>query len=82
MIGIVLGALGWNSWLALVGWALAGPMAIGVMAYFVQKDAARRADPNYLIQLNMNVYYVGAALSAVVGILVTAVGAAFWVGHL
>ena len=74
--------MAWDSVLALIGWVLAGPVAIGVMAFFVQQDATRRADPNYLVQPNMNVYYFGAALSAVVGIVVTAISAAFWVGHL
>jgi hypothetical protein len=77
-----LGVYGWGTVLALVGWVLAGPVTIGTMAYFVQKDAARRADPNYLVHPNMNAYYIGAVASALVGIVVTAVSAALWVGHL
>lgn len=82
LFGLILGAYGWGTILALVGWVLAGPIAIGTMAYFVQQDSVRRTDPNYLIRPNLNLYYIGAAVSAFAGIVVTAVSAALWVGHL
>lgn len=79
--GIAVGAFGWDHWLAVVGWVLAGPIAIGVMAYFVQTDTKKRAAGTYVAPPNMNLLYVGATAAAVIGILVSAVGAAYWVGH-
>lgn len=81
IIGIALGVFGWDNWLSVVGWVLAGPIAIGVMAFFVQTDTKKRAAATYVAPPNMSFFYVGATAAAVIGILVSAAGAAYWVGH-
>lgn len=81
IVGIALGVLGWDSWLAIVGWAFAGPIAIGVLALFVAKDTLKRALPTYLRPDGIGVLYAGVAVLVVVGIAVSAYGFALWVGH-
>jgi hypothetical protein len=34
-------------WSGLTGWLIGGPIVIGVLAVFVTRDTARRADPWY-----------------------------------
>ncbi|NLA37591.1 MAG: hypothetical protein GX868_18150 [Actinobacteria bacterium] len=83
VVGIALGALSivWNSWLGIVGWVFAGPIAIGVLAFFVVKDTAKRALPAYLRPDGVGALYAGVAFIVVVGIGVSASGFALWVGH-
>jgi hypothetical protein len=81
LVGIVLGVLGWGSWLAIVGWVFAGPIAIGVLALFVAKDTDKRALPTYLRPDGIGLLYAGVSLLVVAGIIVSALGFAFWVGH-
>ena len=57
-------------------------VAIGVMALYVARDTARRAEPVYLRPDWLTMAYAAVALLAVVGIVVSALGVAFWVGRL
>ena len=43
---MVLGVLGGIA-LGIAGWALGGPVAIGLFAFFVSVDGRRRAEPWY-----------------------------------
>ncbi len=81
VLGLVLGALGFGSWLAITGWVAAGPLAIGTLALFVYRDTARRALPMYLSPDGIGFLYTGVVLIVVVGIVVSALGFAWWVGH-
>ena len=80
-IGIALALLGWASWLAIIGWAFAGPISIGVLALFVARDTSRRALPTYLRPDGIGLLYAGVATLVVAGIAVSAFGFALWVGH-
>ncbi len=82
VVGAVLAAVGWGSWIAGVGWALAGPIAIGVMALYVAADTRRRAEPVYLRPEWLTMAYAGVAMLAVAAIVVSALSVAFWVGRL
>ena len=82
VIGAVLAAVGWGSWIAGVGWVLAGPVAIGVMALYVAADTKRRAEPVYLRPEWLTMAYAAVAVLAVAGIVVSALSVAFWVGRL
>jgi hypothetical protein len=79
--GIVLGAVGWDHWLAIVGWVLAGPVAIGVLAFYIARDTAKRALPTYLRPDVTGALYGAAVLIVVAGVIVSAAGFAIWVGH-
>ena len=81
VLGIILGALGFGSWLASAGWVAAGPVAIGTLALFVYRDTARRALPTYLSPDGIGFLYAGVVLVVVAGIVVSALGFAWWVGH-
>lgn len=80
--GIGLGAIGSDSWIALVGWVFAGPLAIGVLAFYVRQDTSRRAMATYLSPTGIGAMYTCVAVLVVIGIIVSALGVAYWVGHL
>lgn len=80
--GGALAGICWTSWIALIGWVLAGPVAIGVMASYVARDTARRAEPVYLRPDWLTMAYAVASTLGVIGILVSSLSVAFWVGRL
>lgn len=82
VVGAVLAAVCWASWIALIGWALAGPVAIGVLAFYVARDTARRAEPIYLRPDWLTMAYAAVASLAVIGIVVSSLSVALWVGRL
>jgi hypothetical protein len=82
IVGIVVAAIGWDSWIAGIGWALAGPIAIGVMGAFIKGDTDRRAEPVYTRPTWIGAAYAAVAAASTIGILVGAVGVALWVGRL
>ncbi|MFG1929940.1 hypothetical protein ACGFK1_04705 [Mycobacterium sp. NPDC048908] len=81
-IGVVLAAVGWGGPIAVIGWALAGPVAIGVMALYLATDTKRRAEPVYLRPEWLTMAYAAVAVLAVAGIVASALSVAFWVGRL
>jgi len=81
-VGIVVAALGWGTWIALIGWGLAGPAAIGVLAAFLAVDTDRRTQAVYVRPDWLTAAYVVVALLAGAGIVVGALGAGFWAGRL
>jgi hypothetical protein len=81
VVGIVGGAIGWGSWMAAIGWAFAGPIAIGVMALYFAKDTGRQAAPVYARPGWLTWAYLVVGVLAAAGIVVSALGVAFWIGH-
>lgn len=82
VVGLVLAVVFWANPIALVGWALAGPVAIGVMALYVARDTALRAEPVYLRPDWLSMAYAAVAAVAVIGVVVSSVSIALWAGHL
>lgn len=80
--GLVVAAVGWQSWLAIIGWALAGPLAIGVMGAFIASDTRRRAEPVYVRPDWLNAIYAAVAILSGIGIIVASVSFALWAGRL
>lgn len=81
VVGIALAVVFWGSVLAIIGWAFAGPIAIGVLALFVAKDTSKRALPTYLRPDGIGLLYAGVAVLVIVGIALSAFSFALWVGH-
>ncbi len=80
-VGAAVGAFGWGSWLATVGWALAGPVAIGLVGLYTATDTARQTAPVYLRPGWLRALYAVVVLLIVVGVTVGALGIAFWIGR-
>lgn len=80
-LGIVIGAVFWGGWLAGIGWLLAGPIAIGILAVFIATDTARRSAPIYLRPDWVSLAYAAVMVLVVAGVIVGALGFAFWVGR-
>jgi len=83
VLGVVLGIVaGGSGPLALVGWALAGPGAIGVLSAFTLLDTKRRAAPVYMQPTWITAVYWSVLVVAGVGIVIGALRVADWVGRL
>ena len=82
VIGGVIGALGWGQWWSLLGWVLAGPIAIWLVARFVAVDTERKTATVYSRPGSTGLWGVVALVAVVVGIAVTALAVGFWVGQL
>lgn len=82
VLGVVLAAVFWGSEVALLGWLLAGPVAIGVLAFYAARDTARRAEPVYLRPDWLSMAYAAVAALVVIGIVVSSLSVAFWAGQL
>lgn len=80
-VGLVVAAITFGSWIAIIGWSLAGPLAIGVMGAFVRQDTDRRAEPVYVRPHWIAAAYAAVIVLTVAGILVGALGFAFWMGR-
>lgn len=80
--GITVSAVFFADALAIVGWALSGPIAIVIMGAFVRGDTDRRAEPGYLRPTWMGAAYALVAVASIAGIIVGAVGFALWMGRL
>jgi hypothetical protein len=81
VVGGIVGGVACGQGYALIGWALAGPVAIGVLAFFVLTDTKRRTAPTYVQPPGMARLYFGAAAVVAIAIIVSAIGAAYWVGR-
>lgn len=83
VLGVVLGLVaGGSGPLALAGWALAGPGAIGVLSAFTLLDTKRRAAPVYMQPTWITAVYWSVLVVAGVGIVIGALRVADWVGRL
>ncbi|MFT3660661.1 MAG: hypothetical protein QM809_04505 [Gordonia sp. (in: high G+C Gram-positive bacteria)] len=81
VLGIIVGAVFFAGPLSLLGWFLAGPVAIGVLALFTSRDTANRAAPLYLRPGWVGAAYVGVLVLVAVGVILGAVAFALWMGH-
>jgi hypothetical protein len=76
-VAVVLGeSLVW----ALVGWALSGPLAIGLLGRFVQLDTKRRALPTHLEYGWVKPVYVVCVVLALAAVILSALRIGFWAG--
>ncbi|WP_186629394.1 hypothetical protein [Rhodococcus sp. BP22] len=83
LIGLVVGvALGASGPLAVIGWVLAGPIAIGVLSAFTLLDTNRRARPVYAEPTWTRPAYWAVLVIAAIGIIVCALRIADWIGRL
>lgn len=82
VVGTAVSALFFGDVLAIVGWALAGPIAISLMGAFVRADTDRRAESGYLRPTWIGAAYALVAVASIAGIIVGAVGFAMWMGRL
>ena len=81
MAGICVSAVFWGSALCGLGWFLSGPVAIGIAALFITMDTSRRAQPVYLRPAWLTGMYAAVMVLVIAGVIVGAVGFAFWVGR-
>jgi hypothetical protein len=86
VLGLVAAVVAWifgaSLWIALGMWVLAGPIAIGLLALFTQRDVQQRAKPIYDAPSWIPVLYWSAIVAAAVGIGVSAWNIADWAGRL
>lgn len=82
VIGIGIGVLASSGPVAIAGWALAGPAAIGVLSAFTLLDTKRRAMPVYTQPTWLTAAYGCVLALAGVGIVIGALRIADWVGRL
>jgi hypothetical protein len=69
-------------WPAFVAWALAGPIAIGMLAAFSRSDIRERARPIYSSRPSTSTLYWSAVVVAAIGIGISAWQIADWAGRL
>jgi len=81
-VGGIIGAIGWGHWWSLLGWVLAGPLAIWFVARFVAVDTERKTATVYSRPGSTGVLWAVAIVLVVIGIAVTALAVGFWVGRL
>jgi len=79
---LLAAALGTVPGLAITAWVLAGPVAIGVLAYFIKADTTQRARPIYAAPGWLRPAYVAALVLCGAAVIVAALRIAFWVGRL
>lgn len=68
--------------LSALGWVLAGPVAIGLMALYLARDTARRSAAIYVRPDWVKAAYAGVVVLFVIAVLVTAYAVADWVGRM
>lgn len=78
---IVAGVFG-QPVLAIVCWVLAGPVAIGVLAFFVMRDNAARSVGVYSSPGWVRPLHIVTSIVCFVAVIVPALRIAFWVGRL
>ncbi|PZE34190.1 hypothetical protein DEJ21_13830 [Curtobacterium sp. MCSS17_006] len=68
--------------MAIIAWALAGPVGIGLYAFFRLRDTSARARPFYAATTAGVVASWAALIVLVAGVLLAALRIAQWIGHL
>lgn len=79
---LLAAVLGETPGVAIAAWVLAGPIAIGVLAYFIKADTPERARPIYAAPGWLRPGYVAVLVLCGLAVLVAALRIAFWVGRL
>lgn len=82
LLGLLLAALlGALPPLAVIGWLLAGPVAIGALAVYISIDTRRRAGAVYVAPNWLTAAYYACLVVCLAGVVVAAVRIALWVGR-
>ncbi len=68
--------------MAFICWVVAGPVAMGLLAFFIVRDAQARVTGVYTRPGWVDVIYWGAVAATLLGVLVCAYRIAIWVGRL
>lgn len=66
----------------ILGWALCGPVAFGVIAFFVNRDMRQRTKAVYVRSSFYTALYWGTIVLTFVAVLMSAVRLAYWVARL
>lgn len=77
LLALLTDQLAWH----VVGWFLAGPAALGLLAVFTLKDTARRANPWYVVHAAGPWLYRGAVVLALAGVIACALRIALYFGY-
>ncbi|MYM20134.1 hypothetical protein GSY69_09180 [Brevibacterium sp. 5221] len=82
-IAVFLGtvAVGWGP-ATILGWLLAGPVAIVLLGVFASVDTRRRAEALYAVDPTARLLYGVCAVVCAAAVITTAILAAVWVGRL
>jgi ABC-type lipoprotein release transport system permease subunit len=78
--GTIAALLGESLLWALVGWALSGPVAIGLLGRFTQLDTRRKALPSRLDYRWVAPVYVASLVVALVAVILSALRIGLWAG--
>lgn len=83
LVALLLAALlGAIPGLAIIAWVLAGPIAIGVLAYYLKVDTTERARPIYAAPNWLRPAYIVALVLCGIAVVIAALRIALWVGRL
>lgn len=80
--GIVASFLGGIPAVAIVCWAIAGPVVIGLLAVYLMKDVAGRAHLTYSPAVWGPTLYVVCLVVTFISVVIASLQIAFWVGRL
>ncbi|WP_293876700.1 hypothetical protein [uncultured Brevibacterium sp.] len=81
VLGIIIAVLPWG-FTGIIGWLIAGPVAILMLGNFTTTDVRRRAGGMYASRPAATTLYWVAAILTLIAVIVTAILTALWVGHL
>lgn len=81
VLGVIIAVLPWG-FTGIIGWLIAGPVAILMLGNFTTTDVRRRAAGMYASRQAATVLYWVAAIVTLIAVVVTAILTALWVGHL
>lgn len=89
LLSVIASVVSWQLWglgvnapIAAVSWLLSGPLAIGLIAVFMLQDTARRAHPFYVTSGVVKPSYWVVLGLALLGVMLSSVHLAFWIGRL
>lgn len=80
-LGIIIAVLPWG-FTGIIGWLIAGPVAILMLGNFTTTDVRRRAAGMYASRSAATTLYWMAAILTLIAVIVTAILTALWVGRL
>lgn len=81
LVGALVGLLGTSLWMSITGWVLAGVIAMGLASVFTVIDARLQAEIFYSVQSSTRILYRALIVSSLIGVVVTAVRIALFVGR-
>lgn len=81
VLGIAIAVLPWG-FTGIIGWVIAGPVAILMLGNYTTTDVKRRASGMYASRPAASTLYWVAAIVTIIAVIVTALLTALWVGRL